>query len=35
MALKITESKCTGCGLCVRVCPYGGVEVIEKIAHFT
>nr|NIM06818.1 electron transfer flavoprotein subunit alpha [Armatimonadota bacterium]NIM24533.1 electron transfer flavoprotein subunit alpha [Armatimonadota bacterium]NIM68407.1 electron transfer flavoprotein subunit alpha [Armatimonadota bacterium]NIM76793.1 electron transfer flavoprotein subunit alpha [Armatimonadota bacterium]NIN06606.1 electron transfer flavoprotein subunit alpha [Armatimonadota bacterium] len=20
---------------CVRVCPYGGVEVIEKIAHFT
>jgi caffeyl-CoA reductase-Etf complex subunit CarE len=35
MPLTITESKCTGCGLCVRACPYGGVEVTDKIAHFT
>lgn len=34
MALEIIESKCTGCGLCVRACPYGGVEVIDKKAHF-
>ena len=35
MSLTIVESKCTGCGLCVRACPYGGVEVLDKIAHFT
>ncbi len=43
MALTIIESNCTGCGLCVRACPYAGIEVVDpsaslgagKIAHFT
>jgi caffeyl-CoA reductase-Etf complex subunit CarE len=35
MALEIIGVKCTGCGLCVRACPYGGVEVTDKKAHFT
>lgn len=35
MALTIIEEKCTGCGLCVRACPYSGVEVAKEKAHFT
>ena len=35
MPLRIIEEKCTGCGLCVKACPYEGVEVVDKVAHFT
>jgi len=35
MSLQIIESKCTGCGLCLRACPYGGVEIADKKARFT
>jgi electron transfer flavoprotein alpha subunit len=31
----IIEEKCTGCGLCVRACPYGGVVVEDKLARLT
>lgn len=26
---KVDESKCTGCGLCVRYCPHGAVKMVE------
>ncbi|MEA3328452.1 MAG: electron transfer flavoprotein subunit alpha [Candidatus Omnitrophota bacterium] len=29
--IKIIKEKCTGCGLCVRVCPYNAVELINKL----
>jgi electron transfer flavoprotein alpha subunit len=32
MKVWINEEKCTGCGLCVKVCPYGAVEVLDSIA---
>lgn len=35
MPVWIIEDKCTGCGLCVRACPYGGVEVEDKLARLT
>ncbi len=33
---KIDESKCTGCGSCVKACPFGVLEIINgkaKIVH--
>ncbi len=35
MPVWIIEEKCTGCGLCVRACPYGGVVVEDKLARLT
>lgn len=32
MDIKIDLEKCTGCKLCVKVCPYGSIEVIDKKA---
>jgi electron transfer flavoprotein alpha subunit len=32
MKIWIDKEKCTGCGLCVKVCPYGAVEVLDGIA---
>jgi len=26
----IDESKCMGCGVCVEVCPYGAMKIVEK-----
>lgn len=28
-AWKVDEDRCTGCGMCVRVCPTGAVSMIE------
>jgi len=32
MSIKIIPEKCTGCKLCVGVCPFGAIEVIDKLA---
>ncbi|MEO0292994.1 MAG: electron transfer flavoprotein subunit alpha [candidate division WOR-3 bacterium] len=29
MGIKITKEKCTGCGICFKVCKYGAVRIIE------
>ena len=34
MPIRIETDKCTGCELCLRVCPYDGVEIIEGVARF-
>ena len=31
MGIKIIKEKCTGCGLCVRVCPYSAIELIDGL----
>ena len=33
MAVWIVEENCTGCGLCVKACPYGAVKVEDKVAR--
>jgi electron transfer flavoprotein alpha subunit len=32
MTVWIVDEKCTGCKACVKVCPYGGVDVDGKLA---
>jgi len=32
MLIRIIAEKCTGCQLCLRPCPYGGVEMVGKVA---
>jgi heterodisulfide reductase subunit A len=29
---SVTESMCSGCGLCVEACPYSAIELAEGIA---
>jgi electron transfer flavoprotein alpha subunit len=31
--IEIKEEECTGCGLCVKACPYNGIEIIEGKAR--
>ncbi len=31
--LKLDEEKCTGCGLCVAVCPHGVFTIVDRKAH--
>jgi electron transfer flavoprotein alpha subunit len=31
MNIKIIKEKCTGCGLCVKVCPYNAIEIIDGL----
>jgi len=33
MAVWVVEENCTGCGLCVKACPYGAVELEDKLAR--
>jgi electron transfer flavoprotein alpha subunit len=33
--MRLLLEECTGCKLCVRACPYGGIEVVEGKARFT
>ncbi|MBN2547350.1 MAG: 4Fe-4S binding protein [Spirochaetes bacterium] len=30
MAVKVDESKCTGCGVCADVCPMEAIKVNDK-----
>lgn len=30
---RVDESKCTGCGSCVEVCPVGAIELVDGKAH--
>jgi electron transfer flavoprotein alpha subunit len=32
MGIKIIKEKCTGCGICVSVCPYNAIKLEDKIA---
>jgi len=34
MRIYIIEEDCVGCGTCVQVCPYGGVEITDGKAKF-
>ena len=31
MNIKIIKDKCTGCGFCVKVCPYNAIEIVDKL----
>ncbi len=33
MGIEIDPEKCTGCGLCEPVCPFGVIEVVDDIAQ--
>lgn len=30
--IKIDSEKCIGCGICIKVCPHGVINIIEGIA---
>ncbi|MCX7661878.1 MAG: 4Fe-4S binding protein, partial [Candidatus Omnitrophica bacterium] len=32
MSIQIIIQKCTGCSLCVGVCPFGAISIVEKKA---
>ena len=31
--IVINEEKCTGCGICVKVCPSGALSMVSNIAR--
>ncbi len=31
--IKIDETKCNGCGLCIPNCPEGGIQIIDAKAR--
>ena len=32
MSIQIIKDKCTGCTLCVKVCPFGAITIVRKKA---
>ena len=32
MSIRVIKDKCTGCTLCLKVCPFGAIEIINKKA---
>ena len=32
MPIQVINEKCVGCTLCVKSCPYGAIEMVEKLA---
>ncbi len=35
MPVYVVADKCKGCGLCLKACPYGAIEMVEDKATFT
>ncbi|HNX66275.1 MAG TPA: mercury methylation ferredoxin HgcB [Bacteroidales bacterium] len=33
VTLALDENKCTGCGLCIKVCPHNVFELSDRKAH--
>lgn len=31
--IKVELDKCTGCGICAKICPFGAIEIIDKKAQ--
>lgn len=32
MSIKVINEKCTGCSLCIKVCPFGAIKLVNKKA---
>jgi electron transfer flavoprotein alpha subunit len=32
MGIEIIEQKCVGCGLCIKACPFGAIDMVDKLA---
>lgn len=32
MGIQVTEEKCVGCGACVRACPFGAIDLVDRVA---
>ena len=32
MSIQVVEEKCVGCSACVRACPFGAIDMVDKIA---
>ena len=32
MPIQVISEKCVGCSICVKSCPYGAIEMVEKLA---
>jgi len=32
MSIQVITEKCVGCSICVKSCPYGAIEMVEKLA---
>lgn len=35
MKLEVDNERCNGCGVCMRVCPFGAIELRENKVHIT
>ncbi|MDH7601424.1 MAG: FAD-binding protein [Armatimonadota bacterium] len=35
MSIRVDAAKCNGCGLCIKSCPHGVIEVRDKLATIT
>lgn len=32
MGISVIAEKCTGCGVCVKLCPFSAIKIVEKVA---